>query len=274
MSQSSAESTPLFTSSVATLYDEILGPAFFEPYAIETTNRVAALNPQKVLETACGTGRVTNHLRKVLSKSATLIATDISNDMLAVAEKKLSAIKDISWQQADAMNLPFDDESFDAVVCQFGAMFFADRKKGFIEAMRVLKNGGAFIFSVWDKLEFNPVTAASRQILKDFFEGNPPKSMNMAFSMTDKNDIANQLTETGFTNIKIETVNKVCIAESAEGLAKAIIDGSTNSDYIKERDANAAPFLKKKIAKAISEKFGDHPVKGTMQAIIIAAEKL
>src|ERR1043165_8615676 len=102
-----------FSGSIPEMYDNILGPSYFEPFAIETAARVAALNPLSVLETACGTGRVTNHLRQILSTEASLIASDISPDMMAIAKRKLMSMENISWPEVDALNLPFNDFRFD-----------------------------------------------------------------------------------------------------------------------------------------------------------------
>jgi len=266
-------STISFSGTIAKVYDEVQGPVYFEPYAIETAIRVAKLNPQNVLETACGTGRVTNHLHKVLSPHASLTATDISTDMMAIAKKKLSSEKNLSWLEADALQLPFADSTFDVVVCQFGIMFFPDKKKGLNEAFRVLKNGGTFLATTWSKLELNEIAAAGRNILKEFFDNDPPRTMNVAFSMHNKTEIKDLFSESGFTNVQIEMVVKTSVSESAEELASALIEGSTIREFIIQKDASALPMLKQKTESAIIANCGNHPVKGKMEAIYIAAQK-
>ena len=266
-------STITFSGNVARNYDEVQGPVYFEPYAIETAARVAKLNPQKVLETACGTGRVTNHLRKVLPPDASLTATDISADMMAIAKEKLSSVNNISWLEADALHLPFTEESFDVVVCQFGAMFFPDKKKGFCEAWRVLKSGGMYVVTTWEKLEKNEIAAAGRHVLKAFFDNNPPANMNTAFQMHNKAEINDLLSESGFININIETVVKTSVAESAAALASAIVEGSLIRDFILQKDPDAIPLLKEKMEAAIRERCGDHPATGKMEAIYCVAQK-
>src|SRR6188768_2609617 len=132
-----------FSGDIATHYDHFLGPLFFEPYAIEVAKRIDPVGVSIVLEIAAGTGRVTRHIRERIHPSAKLIASDISKDMLAVAKKKLSHI-DIDWQNIDAQQLPFSDNSIDLVVCCFGYMFVPDKPKAFAEVYRVLKPGGQF----------------------------------------------------------------------------------------------------------------------------------
>ena len=261
-----------FSGSIPKIYDEILGPAYFVPYAIETAKRAAAFHPKTILEVACGTGIVTKELCKSI-REGIITATDISADMLSVAKEKLSSEKNIIWKEANAMELPFADEKFDLVVCQFGAKFFQDKQKAFSEMHRVLKKSGKFIFSTWDKLSNNPVANAGRQILLDFFEGNPPPNLKTAFSMSDENEIKALLQSTSFTSVNFEIIYLPCIAESAELLAFAQVDGSIISNLIREKDENAVPVLRNKIAESISGKFGNNPVKGTMQAIVVTAEK-
>src|SRR5438128_697292 len=139
-------STTSFTGSIPSNYDQYLGPFLFEPYAIDLVKRLPHQGLKNVLEIACGTGRVTQHLVGELADDGNLIATDLNPDMITLARQKVSDGR-IRWQAADAQQLPFGDNTFDAVVCQYGVMFFPDKPKAFAEAHRVLKNGGKFIFN-------------------------------------------------------------------------------------------------------------------------------
>ena len=150
-----------FAGSIPKIYDNTLGPVFFEPYAIDMAHRVAQLSPASVLETAAGTGRATAHLRNKLSSSVKITATDINPDMLAIAKEKITDAG-ITWLQADAVSLPFGENFFDAMVTQFGIMFYPDKLKGMQEAFRVLKNGGSFLFNVWDNVDHNPMAITVR----------------------------------------------------------------------------------------------------------------
>jgi ubiquinone/menaquinone biosynthesis C-methylase UbiE len=110
-----------------------------------------------VLETAAGTGVVTRELARFLPGDASIMATDLNEPIIAMAQSNLGKGR-ILWRQADALDLPFADAEFDAVVCQFGVMFFPDTRRGFQEAFRVLRPGGTFLFSVWDSFEANSKT--------------------------------------------------------------------------------------------------------------------
>src|SRR3984893_15439184 len=164
----------VFSGSIASIYDKYLGPLIFEPYAQDLANRLSALNAERVLETAAGTGIVTRALLRSLSPGATVVATDLNQPMLDHAAELVSSSR-VSWQKADAQALPFSDATFDAVVCQFGVMFFPDKQKAYQEARRVLKAGGHFIFNVWDRLENNEFADIVTTAVSEMFPDDPPR---------------------------------------------------------------------------------------------------
>jgi ubiquinone/menaquinone biosynthesis C-methylase UbiE len=149
-----AATDALFAGSIPELYDNLLVPLIFEPYAQDLARRVAALQPARVLETAAGTGVVTRALAQALPGSCEIVATDLNSPMLDRAAA-VGTARPVQWRQADAMQLPFDDASFDVVVCQFGVMFFPDRASAYAQARRVLRLGGVFVFNAWDRIEEN-----------------------------------------------------------------------------------------------------------------------
>src|SRR5688572_14145017 len=144
----------VFTGSVPNLYETYLVPLIFEPYAVDLVNRLASHSLARVLEIAAGTGVVTRTLASVLPESVAIVATDLNQPMLDQASA-VGTKRPVEWRRADAMQLPFADGEFDAVVCQFGVMFFPEKAKAVSEVRRVLRSGGVFIFNVWDRLEEN-----------------------------------------------------------------------------------------------------------------------
>ena len=143
-----------FAGSIPQLYEQYLVPLIFDPYAKDLVQRLVSLAPSAVLEIAAGTGVVTRRLAAQLPADVSIVSTDLNQAMLDHA-MSVGTSRAVTWQQADAMNLPFDDGTFDAVVCQFGAMFFPDKAAAFAETRRVLRPGGTFLFNVWDRLEDN-----------------------------------------------------------------------------------------------------------------------
>src|SRR5215468_5133074 len=144
-----------FAGSIPETYDRFLVPLIFESYARDLAERLARVEPRQVLETAAGTGVLTRAMASRLPANARIVATDLNQAMLDHAQTRLSRKERLEWKQADALALPFADQSFDAVACQFGAMFFPDKLQGFKEAFRVLRPGGHYFLSVWDKISEN-----------------------------------------------------------------------------------------------------------------------
>jgi len=166
-----------FTGSIPENYDRYMVPLIFESYAQDMAQRAAALSPKAVLETAAGSGVVTRALAATLSADISYVATDLNQAMLDYAATRQNADRRISWRQADAQALPFEDGTFDLICCQFGAMFFPDRPSGYREARRVLKPGGSFLFNVWDRIEENVFANDVTNALATFFPDDPPRFM-------------------------------------------------------------------------------------------------
>src|SRR4026208_221686 len=193
MNKLNALSQPFdFSGPVPKHYDQFSGPMFFEPYAIEVSNRIDPVSVDIALELASGTGRVTRHLRDVLPSRTKLIASDISPDMLSVAKEKLKSLE-INWEIIDAQQLPFEDGSLDLVVCCFGYMFVPDKLKAFAEVYRVLRPGGMLLFTTWDKLELIGASCVYRNIAKKYLKEPLPESYNLPFSMYDESIIEEML---------------------------------------------------------------------------------
>src|SRR5258705_3198232 len=175
----SPDTDRVFSDSIPKLYETYLVPLIFEPYAPDLVNRVASRSPTRVLEVAAGTGVVTRALASVLPEHVSIIATDLNQSMLDQASA-LGTRRPVQWRQADAMQLPFPDGTLDAVVCQFGVMFFPDRPKAFSEARRVLKPGGVFIFNVWDRIVENEFADTVTTALESLFPDDPPRFLARA----------------------------------------------------------------------------------------------
>lgn len=227
-----------FTGSIPGLYDRCLGPLLFQPYADEVARRVRPLNPGHVLETAAGTGVVTEALHQALP-DADIVATDLNPAMLEVAARRIASDK-VSFEPADAQQLRFADASFDLVVCQFGIMFFPDKVRGNSEARRVLRDGGKYLLVVWDRLDRNPVSDALSQAVAEEFPGDPPRFLERTpFGYSDPARIEHDLLAGGFTDIEFETVEKSSRV-SADEAALGMCCGSPLNTEILERDPAGA----------------------------------
>ena len=139
--------------------------------------RLAGIRPRHVLETAAGTGVLTRAMAARLA-AGRVHRRDRSQPAHAESGGRVAAHRaGLTWRQADALALPFEDRTFDAVACQFGAMFFPDKVQGYREARRVLKPGGRFFFNVWDRIEDNEFADVVTQALAGMFPNDPPRFM-------------------------------------------------------------------------------------------------
>ncbi len=263
-----------FAGSIPQTYEQHLVPLLFEPYAADLVTRVATRRPSRVLEIAAGTGCVTRHLARTLSPACAIVATDLAEPMLDVA-KKVRTARPVEWQGADAQNLPFDDGSFDVVLCQFGVMFFADKPKAHSEVHRVLRPGGAWMFNVWDRLEHNDFAAATAEALAGAFRGDAPSFLpRLPYGYHDKTVIAQDVARGGFTKTPvITTVTTHSRAESPRVPAVAFCQGTPLRGEIEARAAGKLVAATDVVADAIARRFGARDVTGRMQAHVVVVER-
>lgn len=266
-----AKTDTIFAGSIPSLYDTYLGPLIFEPYAGDVVKRLENLSAGRVLETAAGSGIVTRALLRSLPTSVSVVATDLNQPMLDHAAAQTS-FSNVSWQRVDAQSLPFPDQTFDAVICQFGVMFFPDKQKAYREARRVLKTGGRFIFNAWDRIEDNEFADVVTAALTDIFPDDPPLFLaRTPHGYHDKTTIQDQLRSAGFVDITLDTVTRRSLALSCQDPAIGYCQGTPLRNEIEARDASRLAEATAAAARRISERFGDGPVDGKMQAHVITA---
>jgi ubiquinone/menaquinone biosynthesis C-methylase UbiE len=260
-----------FIGSIPENYDRYLGAVLFEPYASELVERLNVSESASVLELACGTGIVTRQLRDRLANGVRFVATDLNDAMMAYAATKFRPDEDIEWKQADAMNLPFPDESFNAVVCQFGLMFVPDKERAIREAYRVLSPGGLYLFSVWDAIEENELAHIAHTTISTFFEHDPPNFYEVPFCFHDPEVIRSLLTRAGFRDIKISLLPLPSISPSASEVANGLVKGNPVIAAINERRPSDVQKIVSAVAEAVAARCGDRPVRARMQAFICTA---
>ena len=262
----------VFAGSIPENYDRYMVPLIFQSYADDMAARVRARAPHTVLETAAGSGAVTRAVAAVLSSDSTYVVTDLNGPMLNYARSRQQSDTRLQWREADAQALPFEEKSFDLVCCQFGAMFFPDRVTAYREARRVLKAGGAFLFSVWDRIEENAFSAEVTDALAELFPEDPPRFLaRTPHGYHDPAWIRRDLEQAGFTSIGIETKAEQSRAPSPRHVAVAYCQGTPLRNEIEPRGAGALEAATDHAAKAIAARHGDGEVSGKIQAHMIAA---
>jgi SAM-dependent methyltransferase len=264
----------VFGGSIPKFYETYLVPLLFEPYAADLVNRLASRSLGRVLEVAAGTGVVTRRLASALPDRASIVATDLNQPMLDQASA-IGTQRPVEWRQADALSLPFRDGTFDAVVCQFGVMFFPDKAKAFSEAHRVLRPGGVLIFNVWDRIEENEFAEAVTAALRSLFPEDPPRFLaRTPHGYHEPANIERDLSGGGFAAPpQIVTLAERSRAKSPQDPAIAYCQGTPLRNEIEARDASRIEEATDVAAEAIGARFGRGDVDGKMQALVVSVER-
>jgi SAM-dependent methyltransferase len=260
--------------SLPMMYQSHLVPLIFEPYAADLAARLATRPVRRVLEIAAGTGVVTRALTTSLPDTVSIVASDLSQPMLDEAAA-IGTRRPVEWRQVDAMQLPFEDASFDAVVCQFGVMFFPDKARAFAEARRVLRRGGLLLFNVWDRLEVNEFASAVTVALESLYPADPPRFLaRVPHGYADCPTIERALADGGFTSPPcITTVAARSRASAPEVPAIAFCQGTPLRTEIEAREPGRLGAATARVAETIARQFGGGAVEGAIQAHIVEVEK-
>lgn len=262
-----------FVGSIPEFYDKGLGPVIFADMAVEMAQRVAALTPSHVLETAAGTGIVTREMRNRLPRTCRLVATDLNPPMLEVARAKFASGEAVEFQPADAMALPFPDASFDALVCQFGVMFFPDKDRAYREVHRVLRPGGRYLLSVWDAQKYNPFALLAHEVAGTFFPSDPPQFYKVPFAYHQIDAIKESLIGAGFERARFDVIGFSKTVTSFEAFANGIVYGNPLIDQIRARGGVEPERVALAVIAALRSRFGAEPVAMPLQAIMIEATR-
>jgi SAM-dependent methyltransferase len=267
----SEQPIPYFGGSIPENYENYLVPLLFLDYGAELASRFEVPAGGAVLETACGTGAVTRHLRSRFRADVRLTCTDLAPAMVERARAVVGEHPGIAYRQADATELPFPDNSFDAVICQFGVMFFPDKTKGMREAARVLKPGGRFVFNVWDRLELNVFSQAVHEQMAQIFPADPPRFLKVPFSYHDLSTIVHDLQTAGFGAIDVTVQPRASTAPDPRHVAMGLVAGSPLANQITERGSPDLEEVATAVEASLSGRFGPGPISAPMQAFQISA---
>jgi ubiquinone/menaquinone biosynthesis C-methylase UbiE len=270
--QAMAATDKLFAGSIPEIYDRYLVPLIFESHARDLAARVVLAGPQRVLETAAGTGVLTRAIASRLPVHACIVATDLNQPMLDYAAQTSPRDDRITWRQANALALPFEDEAFNVVACQFGVMFFPDKLQAFREAHRALKPRGHFLFNVWDRISANDFADVVTQALAKLFPDDPPLFMaRTPHGYYDAARIKEELGAAGFASITVETRVDTSTASSARDAAIAYCQGTPLRNEIEARDASRLEEATQAAADLLARRFGSGAIEGRIRAHVITA---
>jgi ubiquinone/menaquinone biosynthesis C-methylase UbiE len=262
-----------FSGEAAMNYDRYLGPIMFEPAAIELVSKIETSNITSVLELACGTGRVTRHLRQLFAPQVQLMATDFNADMLGVALEKLDG-EEIEFRVEDAQELSFADNSFDLIVFQFGLMFLKDKHKGLHEALRVLKPGGKFIFSTWDKLDNLPlIKLIIQDIVIAYYKDEDLTRFKVPFSLHDPSMLEAWMKEANFVNINADHVTFSGHSPSLMEIVNGYFVKHSLGAEVFDKDSVAFDKMTIEIEQIVAKQFGEKDIDFPLTAFFVSGEK-
>ena len=259
-----------YVGSVPEVYEAFLGPLIFTPYAQDLALRIQIGSQARLLELACGTGRLTRELLAVMEPGARLVATDLNAPMIEVAQRSIRDRR-VEWREADALHLPFDAASFDEVVCQFGVQFFSDKVAAAAEVRRVLRPGCAYHFSTWGSPHDNPLARIAQETAEACFPEETPSFYKVPWSYADRRQMESDLRAGGFRHISIQTMDFIGRAPSSDYAAMGIVQGTPMAHAIEERGAISVDAFTAVISAALTRELGDGPLAIPMRAWIVRA---
>ena len=226
------------TRSAAEVYEEFFVPALFQAWSDRVADAIALRAGDRVLDVACGTGVLTRAVAARVGPSGAAIGLDVNEGMLVVARRKAPRL---DWRSGRAEALPFDNESFDAVVSQFGLMFFEDRRAALAEMMRVLQHGGRLAVAVWDSLERTPGYATVTQLLQRLFGDRVADALRAPFALGDPGALRSLFSSAGIPSATVTTVKGTARFPSIKAWIYTDVKGWTLADMID--DAQLARLL-------------------------------
>jgi ubiquinone/menaquinone biosynthesis C-methylase UbiE len=265
MTKSHAE----FSGSIPAVYDTCLGPLLFEFAAADLADRVArVISRGRVLELACGTGILTHFLRQQLPAEVEILATDLNPSMLDFAREHRGGLPRVQYELADALALPYEGGSYDAVICQFGIMFFPDLSEGLSEIRRVLSPGGYVACNAWDSLEANPVAGVAHDTIARYFELEPPTFLKTPFGSCELDATLEAFRALGFERIQGEVVDATVERPSAVEVARGFVMGNPGVLEIQERATAEPEIIIAVLADELERVFGPAPLRIPLRALV------
>ena len=188
-------------------YERHLVPTMFTPWAHDLIGRVALQTGERVMDVACGTGIVARLAAEIVGRSGQVVGVDLNSGMLEIARAQTpTAGARVEWREGDVNDLPYDDATFDALLCQQGFQFFPDKSKAIHEMHRVLAPSGRLGLSVWRSIPYNPYFRALSDALEHHVSPEAAMSMRAVCSFGDAEALRTLIAEAGFRDIRLHVV--------------------------------------------------------------------
>jgi len=217
------------TPDAAEVYEEFFVPALFLQWASRVVDAAQLKPGQNVVDVACGTGVLAREAARRVRPRGEGTGLDRNEGMLAVARRKAP---DVDWQLGMAESLPFADGAMDAVISQFGLMFFEDRRAALKEMWRVVRPAGQIAIAVWAGLDRTPGYAAMTALLQRLFGDRVADALRAPFALGDPETLRSEFSEAGIPGIEIRTADGTARFPSIESWVHTDVKGWTLADLI------------------------------------------
>lgn len=254
--------------SAAEIYETFFVPALFGQWPPVIADMLALTRGKRVLDVACGTGIAARYFAQRTGDSKYVDAIDLNEGMLKIARQKAP---EIHFQQADVEALPYDENNFDNVFCQFGLMFFQDRGKAIQEMMRVLKPGGKLAVAVWDELEKSPGYKTVVEMLQELFGNHVANEIRAPFMLGDKETLKKVFIDAGVTDFDIHTKQGDARFPTIGEWIFTDIKGWTLADMLNDQQFEQFSHVASDVLRKYTDSRGN--VKFAAPAHIVIAEK-
>lgn len=206
----------------ARAYEALFVPAIFRQFAAKVADAVSISKGERALDVACGTGVLAREILKRVGPTGQVAGIDPAPGMIEVAKQIEPAVE---WHRGQAESLPFADESFDAVVSQFGLMFFTDRAQALNEMFRVLTRGGRLAIAVWDSLQNIPAYAAAVELLQRTAGEQAADALRAPFVLGDRNELNKLFSGVAVNSVEITTHSGIALFPSIRVMVEADLRG-------------------------------------------------
>lgn len=224
------------TPEAAQGYEQFFVPAIFDQWPPRIIEAAAIEEGDNVLEVGCGTGVLAREVIKQVGEGGSVTGLDLSESMLGVAREICPAV---DFRQGNAMELPFEDETYDVVIASFVLMFVPEPATAIRELWRVLKPNGRFVVAVWEALDQNPVYSGLVDIARLRIDDAAGSSLAWPFALGEDGELAEICRSAGVDNADIGTRDGRAKFPSLEGFIRTEIQAWVLADSVDDEALNA-----------------------------------